>query len=379
MKLTKNAFHYTALKWILLPLLFILLSPLEGCRPVIALGKNPSPQEQKRLESLSNYKDGEFHNLVQTASPSFSPRRKPKWNGLFKYFLNKPKSVRPLKPLPYMLTDLHRLDSQKPTIVWFGHSSFLLKTKTATILADPSFSGYAGPFDGLVTAFEGTNEYSLKDMPAIDILLISHDHYDHLDYKTVKKLKNKVKRVIVPMGVGSHLRYWGFDPKLITELQWNESVQFTDSLRVISTPAHHRSNRTMAQRKTLWSSYVIEADGYKIYFSGDTGFSPHFKLIGDQYGPFDVALVECGQYNSKWSQSHLFPWQTARAALDLKTSVLIPIHWAKFAESVHPWNEPVKKLLQSADSLRIPVLTPYIGQPYVLGQPVERQEWWNFD
>lgn len=361
--------------WFLISLALALLSPVQGCRPVIALGKNPKWEDLKQIEALSNYRNGEFHNLVQSSAPS--PRKKAKWTGFLKYFLSKPDSVKPTKPLPFMLTDLKRLDNPKPVLVWFGHSSFLLKTKSATILADPSFSGYAGPFKGLVNAFDGTNEYRLKDLPPIDILLISHDHYDHLDYKTVQNLKNKVKRVIVPMGVGSHLRYWGFDPEKIIELQWHESVQFTDSVRIVSTPAHHRSNRTFAQRKTLWSSYVIEADGYKIYFSGDTGFSPHFEMIGAKYGPFDLALIECGQYNTKWSQSHLFPWQTARAALALKTSMLIPVHWAKFAESIHRWNEPVEKLLSSADSLQVPVFTPYIGQPYVVGEAYERQTWWK--
>lgn len=373
MKPQKRKPYDSAVKWVLIPLIIVLLSLFQGCRPVIALGKNPAGEELKRIESIQNYKNGEFQNLVQTNTPT--PHRKVKWTGLVKYFLSKPKSTKPRNPIPYMLTDLRRLDSNRPAIVWFGHSTFLLKTKSATILVDPSFSGYAGPFRGLVTAFEGTNQYSLKDLPPIDILLISHDHYDHLDYKTVKKLKKKVKKVIVPIGVGSHLRYWNFDPKKITELQWNESVQISDSLRIISAPAHHRSNRTFAQRKTLWSSYVIEADGYRIYFSGDSGYSPHFRLIGEQYGPFDVALVECGQYNTKWPQSHLFPWQTARAAQDLKASLLIPVHWAKFAESTHPWNEPVRKLLESADSLQLPVFTPYIGQPYSIGQAVEKQKW----
>lgn len=361
--------------WIVLAIAVVISMP--NCRPVIALGKNPSGEELKRIERNPNYKNGEFQNLIQTSAST--PQRKMKWTRLFKYLLRKPKSTKPGKPVPYMLTDLNHLDSNRPVIVWFGHSTFLLKTKSATILVDPSFSGYAGPFRGLVTAFEGTNEYSLKDLPPIDILLISHDHYDHLDYKTVKKLKKKVKKVIVPLGVGSHLRYWGLDPDKISELQWNESVSISDSLRIISTPAHHRSNRTFAQRKTLWTSYVIEADGYKLYFSGDTGYSPHFKLIGEQYGPFDVALIECGQYNINWPQSHLFPWQTAKAAQDLKASLLIPAHWAKFAESTHPWNEPVKKLLPSADSLQIPVFIPYIGQPYSLGQAVEKQDWWDFE
>ena len=365
-------------KWPYLLFLFITaLLPFSGCKPIIALGKNPSGEELKQIEQLPNYKDGEFQNLVQPASAA--PRRKVKWTRMAKNLLSKPKSAKPGKPLPYMITDLKALNSAKPAIIWFGHSSFLLKTKSATILVDPVFSGYAGPFRGLITAFAGTNEYTLKDLPPIDILLISHDHYDHLDYQTVKKLKNKVKKVIVPIGVGSHLRHWGFDPNKVTELQWEEAVRISESLRIIATPAHHRSNRTFAQRKTLWASYVIEAEGYKIYFSGDTGYSPHFKQIGEQHGPFDVALIECGQYNIKWSQNHLFPWQTARAAQDLKASLLIPAHWAKFAESTHPWNEPVKMLLPSADSLQIPVFTPYIGQPYVVGQPVEKQDWWNVE
>lgn len=365
--------------WLWFVLFLLLFGALPACKPVIALGKNPKGEDLKRIETLSNYRNGEFQNLVQVSPTKVSRKRKPGWTGFLKYFFGKPDSVKPLQPLPYMLTDLQALKGEKPTIVWFGHSSFLLKTKTATILADPSFSGFAGPFKGLINAFDGSNEYSLNNLPPIDILLISHDHYDHLDYETVKKLKKQVKRVIVPMGVGSHLRFWGFDPAVVTELQWHDSVQFTDSLRIISTPAHHRSNRTFAQRKTLWSSYVIEADGHKIYFSGDTGYSPHFSLIGERYGPFDVALLECGQYNTQWSQSHLFPWQTARAARDLNARLTIPIHWAKFAESVHRWNEPVKKLVRSADSLQLAVHTPYIGQPYEIGQKVQKQEWWNTD
>ena len=377
MKPEKCTLLFNICKWFFLSILFFCALP--ACRPVIALGRNPKGEDLKRIEKLPNYKNGEFQNLVQPPPPLLTRKRKARWTGFLKYFFNKPDSLRPEQPLPFMVTDLRATSTEKPTIVWFGHSTFLLKTKTATILADPSFSGFAGPFKGLINAFDGSNEYSLDDLPPIDILLISHDHYDHLDYETVLKLKNKVKRVIVPIGVGSHFRYWGFDPAIITELQWHESLPYTESLRIISTPAHHRSNRTFAQRKTLWSSYVIEADGYKIYFSGDTGYSPHFSLIGEKYGPFDVALLECGQYNTRWSQSHLFPWQTARAARDLDARLTIPIHWAKFAESVHRWNDPVKKLVRSADSLKIAVHTPYIGQPYQIGQKVEKQEWWDWD
>lgn len=361
----------------LLPLLFCLLFSAR-CRPIKALGKNPSGDDLKKIEALPNYRNGEFQNLetVPVAGDRLSKRR-PLWLGLLKYFVKKPEATRPSGPLPVVLTDLQSRVYEKPTVIWFGHSSAMVKTATATLLFDPDFSGYAGPFSGMVKAFDGTNVYTVQDMPIIDALVISHDHYDHLDYLTVKRLQKKVKRVIVPMGVGSHFRKWGYKPAMITELNWNDSVRLSDNLILTATPAHHRSNRTFASRKTLWASYVLIADGFRLYFSGDSGYSCHFKLIGERYGPFDLALLECGQYNAKWPQSHMFPFQTARAALDLKTAMTIPIHWGKFAESEHPWNEPVKLLLKSADSLRLPVSVPYIGQPYTVGQRLPLTYWWN--
>ena len=361
-------------------LLLHFLLTLTGCRPIAALGENPSGEALKKIEALPNYRNGQFQNLenplpdssIVTAAPKL------KWTRLLKYFVSKPKDTRPLETLPSALTDLKAGPPQKPTVVWFGHSSFLLKTATANILFDPDFSGYAGPLRGMITSFGGSDAYDLNDLPKIDAIVISHDHYDHLDYGTIRKLRKKVKRVIVPTGVGSHFRRWGYKPEQITELNWNESFKLNEVVALTATPAHHRSNRTMAQRKTLWASYVISADGYKIYFSGDSGYSGHFKLIGERYGPFDLALLECGQYNTKWPQSHMFPYQTARASLDLKAAVVLPVHWAKFAESEHRWNEPVSRLLASADSLGIKVTVPLIGQSYAVGDEPLRYVWWDF-
>jgi L-ascorbate metabolism protein UlaG (beta-lactamase superfamily) len=350
-----------------------------SCMSIQSLGKNPSGEDLKKIEALPNYRNGSFQNLEDFFSDMTTVSvRKFKWHRMLKYFLRKPKNTRPLKPIPSIITDLTSNPYTKPTVIWFGHSSFLLKTATANILFDPNFSAYAGPFKGMIAAFEGTMEYAVKHLPVIDALVISHDHYDHLDYRTVNLLKKKVKRVIVPIGVGSHFRKWGYKPEKITELNWDETIRLNDQLHITATPAHHRSNRTMAQRKTLWASYVVEADGFKVYFSGDTGYSQHFKRIGEQYGPFDLALLECGQYNLKWPRNHMFPHQTARAALDLKTAMTIPIHWARFAESEHPWNEPVNLLLASADSLKVPISIPFIGQPYTIGDTLQRIDWWNF-
>jgi L-ascorbate metabolism protein UlaG (beta-lactamase superfamily) len=363
-------------------LFFLLLAmPINnGCKPIRSLGRNPSGEKLAQIEQLPNYKNGQFQNLEPTvASPASSTRKKMRWTGFLKYFLKRPDGVVPSHTVPIVRTDLKQTIFEKPTVIWFGHSSFILKTKTANILFDPVFNHYAGPFPGMVKAYAGTNYYQTGDLPPIDAIVISHDHYDHLDYTTVRQLRKSVKKVIVPVGVGSHFIKWKFNPRKITELNWNESVRINENVRIIATPAHHRSNRTFEQRKTLWASYVIEADGYKIYFSGDTGYSSHFSLIGRQYGPFDLAMLECGQYNTRWSQNHMFPWQTAKAAKDLRAAVVVPIHWGRFAESTHHWNEPVKLLLKSADSLRIPVTIPYIGQPVSVGEPAFQETWWLAD
>lgn len=353
-----------------------------GCNTIKALGKNPSGEALKKIEALPNYKDGQFHNLYQgveqIAIDTVANPRKPRWFRMLKFFAGQPKKLLPAKPLIAVNTDLVNTTYDKPTVIWFGHSSFLLKAGKVNILVDPSFSGFAGPFKGAIKAFRGSNVYDERDMPVIDALVISHDHYDHLDYRTVKRLRKKVKRVIVPVGVGAHFIHWGFPSGIITELNWSDSVVLTNSITITATPAHHRSNRTFETKKTLWASYVIKADGYKIFYSGDTGYSKHFTLIGQQYGPFDLAMMECGQYNIKWPQSHMFPHQTAQAAIDVGAAMTIPVHWGKYAESEHGWNESINLYKKAADSLRVRVTVPFIGLPYTIGTVVEMPDWWNY-
>ncbi|NTS41462.1 MBL fold metallo-hydrolase [Flavisolibacter sp. BT320] len=378
----------SAAKLVLMVSVFIVVP---GCRPIASLGRNPKNEDLAKIEALPNYRNGEFKNIDDTiASPirfassidttgNAQPanRRRMRWTGFLKYFFRDKSTTHPATPIPIMVTDLHRR-FEKPTVIWFGHSSALVKTGGANILFDPSFSGFAGPFKGLINAFGGTNYYVSKDLPELDAVVISHDHYDHLDYTTIKQLKKTTKRFVVPIGVGSHLRRWGIPAEKISEVNWHDVVMLSNGLRIIATPAHHRSNRTMAQRKTLWASYIIDDGTHKVYFSGDTGYSSHFKLIGEQYGPIDLALLECGQYNERWSRNHMFPWQTVRAAQDLRAATVIPIHWAKFAESTHSWNEPVNRLMQSADSNKVTVSVPYIGEPFSIGDEPLTYRWWDF-
>jgi L-ascorbate metabolism protein UlaG (beta-lactamase superfamily) len=357
--------------WILL--ITALLPP--GCHLVKVTGKVPSGAALQRIEQLPNYKNGEFQNLDSAGIElgKVNPFT------VIRDMINRPKSVRPSKPMPTVLTDLRSLKAEVPTVVWFGHSSFLIKSGSGNILVDPDFSGYAGPYSWMVPAFKGSDIYHVSDLPVIDILLISHDHYDHLDYETIQQLKGKVKHVIVPIGIGSHFIYWGYDPKTITELNWGDSSRISDQLCITATPARHESGRSLKLKKTLWASFVININGKRIFYSGDSGYGRHFKMIGHTYGPFDLALMECGQYNVKWISNHMLPAQTVQAAVDMQGKVILPFHCAKFIEAYHPLNEPAKKLLKAEDSLDIAVTIPEIGEPYRIGSPVQRTFWWNFD
>lgn len=345
---------------------------IAGCGLVKQLGRNPRGEELARLDTLPNYKNGSFENLAENSN---SANKHNRWLFLHK----RPKTVRPSHALPWVETDLKKLTASAPTIVWFGHSSLLIKTGQGNILIDPVFSNHAGPVPGLVEAFPGTTNYHTPDMPPIDVLIISHDHYDHLDYRTLKRLKSQIKMAVVPLGIGSDLVYWGFDPKKIIELNWNGSVTLKGGLQITATETQHRSNRSYSQEnKTLWASYVIQAGSYRLFYGGDGGYGPYFKQIGQKYGPFDLALLECGQYSPNWPWTHLWLGQAAQAAVDLNARMLQPIHWAKFVEADQPWNEPIEKLLPAAEKLGIPVNVPKIGEPYTLGDPPKQKVWWDF-
>ncbi|GAB3937475.1 MBL fold metallo-hydrolase [Mucilaginibacter myungsuensis] len=357
-------------------LLLLTVIVYDSCNAIRSTGRIPAGEHLKGIAALANYDSlYGFRNLDtagQQKPRKINPLRILTWS-----LRSKPAYVTPDHELPWVKADLNALPADTPTVVWFGHSSFLLKTKQGNILADPQFSGFTGPFSWMIKPYHGSDEYKTKDMPVIDVLIISHDHYDHLDMGTVVKLKDKVKRVVVPKGVGSHFIHWGYDPKIITELNWDESASTTSGIKITATPARHRSGRVFKGNRTLWASYVIDAGGRKVFFSGDTGYGTHFKKIGDKYGPMDLAMIECGQYNDNWKTTHMHPSQSVQAVIDLKAKTAIPVHWAKFAEAYHPWDEPVRLFLKSADSLKQAVSVPMLGEPYVIGSKPKLDPWWD--
>ncbi len=337
------------------------------------LGKNPSGKRLERIKLSPNYKNYAFQNLSYTEQLS----KDSSYAKIMKDNFNKSKRVEPNKALPFVKTDLNALQADEPVIVWFGHSSYLLKISGKTILVDPVFSGTASPFSFMIKAFKGADEYKAEHMPEIDLLLLTHDHYDHLDYKTLKLLHPKIKQVYCPLGVGSHLEHWGFKESIITEFDWWETNIFRDDIEITAAPARHYTGRTMTRSKMLWASYILKTKNHSIYLGGDSGYDSHFKIIGEKFGPFDLALLESGQYNTSWPNIHMMPEETVQASIDLKANVLFPVHWAKFALAMHDWDEPIKRVLKKADELKVKVTAPMIGEPVRLNNIFPVANWWE--
>lgn len=338
------------------------------------VGKNPSGKLLEKLKQSPNYKKDGFKNLSET--PMLL--QDTSYYDLIKQSLNKNPDLKPSSALPSVKTDLKNIRSDKPVIVWFGHSSYFIRINNKNILADPVFSGNASPVSFMVNAFEGSDIYTTDDFPELDFLIITHDHYDHLDYKTVIKLKAKAKSVVCSLGVSSHLIYWGFDKKTITEIDWWQTAKLTDGMTLTAAPARHFSGRGLKRSKTLWSSFILKTNSYNLFLGGDSGYDFHFKEIGEKYGPFDIAILESGQYNIAWPFIHMMPEQTVQAALDLRAKVLLPVHWGKFTLAMHPWNEPPQRVLKEAVLKNLKVTTPLIGEVVVLNESYPGKEWWEF-
>jgi L-ascorbate metabolism protein UlaG (beta-lactamase superfamily) len=291
-------------------------------------------------------------------------------------YFNKADDNTPSKPLPSIRTDLKALPDDKPAIVWFGHSSYLIKSKGITVLVDPVFSGSASPVSFFGKSFPGTNVYSVNDMPDIDLLILSHDHYDHLDYETVKQLLSRVKKVYTALGVGAHLERWGYPTAKIVEFDWWEHHKVSNDIDLTAIPARHFSGRSLTRGKTLWTSFVLNLHGYKLFLGGDSGYGPHFKEVGTKFGPFDLAILECGQYGKDWPNIHMFPEEVATATQDLQAKTLLPVHWGKFALAYHGWREPIQQLVQATAKQAIDLTTPQIGEPVIVGTVYPKKQWW---
>ncbi len=341
--------------------------------PLKITGKLPAGKQKERIQGSANYRNGAFQNLSPTP---MKPEGISYWKMMREFFRKHPETAPPTR-LPFVKTDLKELNAAEPVLVWFGHSSYLLRIGERNFLVDPVFSGNAAPLSFMVKAFPGSNEYTTDDMPFIDHLILTHDHYDHLDFKTIRELRGRVGSIYCSLGVGAHLVYWGVDPAIITEMDWWDVAIPGENFQLTAAPARHFSGRGIKRAQSLWSSFILRSPSHTIYLGGDSGYDTHFNEIGDRFGPFDIAILESGQYNNMWPLIHMMPEETLQAAADLQAKALMPVHWGKFRLGMHPWNEPVKRILKKAEEYKLQVAIPRIGEPLLINGNYPVNHWWE--
>lgn len=342
-------------------------------------GGKATKQQKHEFAQSSNFQEGRFVNLDRV---ELHMDLGDMADGLFKFFKKQPNAI-PEIDLPIQKIDsldIVRYDFEKPRIIWFGHSAVLLQISGKNILIDPMFGKVPAPHPWLgIARFSKKLPIEIEKLPQIDAVILSHDHYNHLDYGSIVRLKDKVKAYYVPLGVENHLIAWGIDKNLISTLDWWDEVRL-DDLRLVSTPAQHFSGRGLSDRgATLWSSWVILSEKERIYFSGDSGYGTHFKEIGEKYGPFDFAMMECGQYNEQWIEIHMMPEQTAQAAVDVKAKLMMPIHWGAFKLAFHSWTDPVERVTKISKEMGVAITTPIIGEQILWSDYEEfpNSVWWH--
>jgi L-ascorbate metabolism protein UlaG (beta-lactamase superfamily) len=327
-----------------------------------------------RVRSSAQYKNGQFQNL------NFTPQLTGGVTiagAMKEFFFGKDRRNKPSSPLPAQKTNLIHPGNDYDFLVWLGHSSYFMQVAGKKFLIDPVLSGHASPVKFTTPAFKGADVYRPDDIPVIDYLLLTHDHYDHLDYDTIIALKGRVKKIITGLGVGAHLTRWGYDEGLITEMDWNEKLDLGKGMMLHTVTARHFSGRSLKRNTSLWLSFILRSPTLQIFLGGDSGYDTHFKAIGEEFGTFDLAILENGQYNRYWKYIHLMPEETVQAAIDLNAKKILPVHWGKFSLSLHAWDEPIIRITQEAEKKGVQIVHPMIGEILPLKEPKIFSRWWE--
>ena len=326
-----------------------------------------------RYPDSPQFRDGGFRNPVMPKTVGWREMPAVLWRFMF----DKPAEASPVAPLSVeTLTREQLLAAPDRTLVRLGHSTVLLKLQGAFWLTDPVFSERASPVQWAGPKRFHAPPIAIDELPPIRGVVLSHDHYDHLDKAAILRLAAKVDHFMAPLGVGNLLIEWGVDPAKVRQLDWWQSTT-VDGVRFVATPAQHFSGRGLfSDNPTLWASWVIEAESFKLFFSGDTGYFDGFKAIGEKYGPFDLTLMECGAYDRQWAGVHMQPEETLQAHLDLRGKRLLPVHNGTFDLALHDWYDPLERIAKLAAARDVPVLTPRIGEPVDMKTPPANFAWW---
>lgn len=357
------------LRWAGLALLLLAGAALADAW--FGLGHRATGERLARMKQSPQWHDGEFQNPAPIVN-HFAEGLESWW----KEGAHASPEKTPLTLPPVDATALKTPPASGLRITWFGHSSTLVEVDGARVLTDPFWSDRAGPVTWAGPERWYPPPVALEDLGPIDAVLISHDHYDHMDHRTLIRLKDSVGRFVVPLGGGAHLEYWGIPKEKILEVDWWDSLQL-GALEVVSTPVRHATGRQVLDRDaTLWTSYVLKGPQHRVWYSGDTGLFTALEDIDAKYGPFDVTMIEVGQYNRGWPDWHLGPEQAVTAHRKLHGKVFFPIHWGLLNLAPHPWTEPIERALTAARQQHVSIVTPRPGQSVEPGVDTDFTPWW---
>ena len=337
-------------------------------------GALPEKDAMRRVLLSPHYIDGEFRNLIPRPVLSDNSTFA---GALLRSLVEKKNNPEPPAPVPSRKPDFGAPAPSEDLLIWLGHSSFFLQLGGKRILIDPVFSDHAAPVSFSTRAFAGATPCTAGDLPDIDVLLISHDHWDHLDHPTVRALKDRLGTVICGLGTGAHFYRWGFSESVIREADWGDSVEL-GKLRITLVTAAHYSGRALTRNQALWTGFLLESPEHRLFFSGDSGYGPHFADIGRRYGAPDLALLDCGQYNERWKYIHMTPEEAVRAAQDMGAKALLPAHIGKFSLAYHSWDDPFRRVTSAAEGKPFQLVTPVIGEVISLAEPLPSfPRWWE--
>lgn len=319
-------------------------------------------------------RDGRFHNVVPRVQPGFLKTVALGWE----FLTHKTDASVPSVPIPVQpLTPEALLAAPDGSLYRLGHSTLLLKLDGAFWLTDPVFSERASPVQWAGPKRFHAPPIDIDALPPIKGVILSHDHFDHLDHAAILRLAPKVEVFIAPLGVGDRLIAWGVDPARVRQLDWWGETK-VGSVQLIAVPAQHFSGRGLRDGdRTLWASWVIATDSLRLFFSGDTGYHADFKTIGERYGPFDLTMIETGAYDRQWADIHMQPEETLQAHLDLKGRWLLPVHNGTFDLALHPWNEPFERIHALAQARDVKLATPVMGERLSVSDPHAGEAWWR--
>lgn len=354
-------------------LLLALLSPFTASAQLLLRLHEPFgwPPDATRFRDLPHYKNGQFQNLQETSSSlDFSERL-----SVIKRYLNPQVEKVPSRYYRFSEQPLAQKDTTGLQLNWLGHAAVLIKSGNRYLLTDPALIGRASPFSFVGPERFFPSPIAPADLPELEAVIISHDHYDHLSYQTLKAIHHKVKQFFVPLGVGASLRRWGIPEEKIIEMDWWQEHK-GEGLSITAAPAQHFSGRYMQRNNTLWASWAINFDGHRIYFGGDSGFFEGYREIGQKLGPFDISFMPIGAYDKAWQAIHLNPEEALQAHELLQGGVFLPIHWGTFNLAPHSWYDPMERLAPQAKEADIRLLTPRPGQWVTPASPTN-PFWWQ--